>query len=93
MKYTLSPSLRYATFAVMAVVSLAAAAQPATSEKRSGPPEEAIAACKSLQAGKDCSFTGMRGNVTGTCFAPQGKPLACRPKDAPEKRQSKATQP
>lgn len=48
-----------------------------------GPPPEAVAACKSLAAGATCSFTSPRGAETGTCFAPEGKPLACRPKHGP----------
>jgi hypothetical protein len=47
------------------------------------PPPEALAACKSLSSGTDCSFTSPHGAVTGTCWAPEGKPLACKPKDAP----------
>ena len=51
---------------------------------RQGPPPEALAACKSLASGATCSFSGPRGDVSGTCFAPQqGMALACRPKDAP----------
>lgn len=46
------------------------------------PPAEALQACKSLSSGQDCSFTGNRGAVTGTCWAPEGKPLACKLKDA-----------
>ena len=47
------------------------------------PPAEALAACKSLSSGAACSFTAPHGAVTGTCWAPEGKPLACKPKDAP----------
>lgn len=43
------------------------------------PPPEALAACKTLQAGQSCSFTSPRGAEQGSCFAPEGKPLACRP--------------
>ncbi len=46
------------------------------------PPPEALDACKALKAGQDCSFTSPRGAEQGTCFAPEGKPLACRPKHA-----------
>jgi hypothetical protein len=49
-----------------------------------GPPPEALAACKSESAGAVCSFTGRDGQqLQGACWAPEGKPLACRPKDAP----------
>lgn len=47
------------------------------------PPAEALASCKSLSSGNDCSFTSPHGTVTGTCWAPEGKPLACKPKNAP----------
>jgi hypothetical protein len=53
------------------------------SEQRK-PPREAIEACKSLSIGQDCSFTTTERSVKGTCWAPEGKPLACRPKDAPK---------
>jgi len=48
-----------------------------------GPPPEAIAACKAISSGQACSFTTPRGTMQGTCWAPEGKPLACKPKDAP----------
>jgi hypothetical protein len=47
------------------------------------PPPEALAACKSLAAGAACSFNSARGSEAGTCLAPEGKPLACRPKNGP----------
>jgi len=47
------------------------------------PPAEALDACKALSNGKDCSFSSPHGTVKGTCWAPEGKPLACKPKDAP----------
>lgn len=49
-----------------------------------GPPQEALDACKALKSGQDCNFTSPRGAVKGSCFAPEGRPLACRPKDAPK---------
>ncbi len=72
-----------AAWAVSMLVANAASAQPAGGA-RQGPPPEALAACKSLASGAVCSFGGLRGDVSGTCFAPQqGMALACRPKDAP----------
>ncbi len=59
-------------------------AQPA--EGQGGPrkpPPEAIDACKSLRAGQECSFSSPHGMVRGSCWAPEGKPLACKPKDVP----------
>ncbi len=47
------------------------------------PPAEALDACKTLSSGQDCSFLSPRGTAKGTCWAPEGKPLACKPKDAP----------
>ncbi|MBW8844703.1 MAG: hypothetical protein JF607_07000 [Burkholderiales bacterium] len=46
-----------------------------------GPPPEALAACKTAKAGADCSFTHESSTVKGSCWAPEGRPLACRPKD------------
>ena len=57
-----------------------------------GPPPEALAACKSLASGAECGFTAPRGNVKGTCWAPEGRPLACRPKDAPQGGQGQKSQ-
>lgn len=48
------------------------------------PPQEALDACASLTAGQACEFTSPRGTAAGTCWAPEGKPLACKPKDAPD---------
>ena len=48
-----------------------------------GPRPEALAACKTAKAGADCSFTHGDRTVKGSCSAPEGRPLACRPKDAP----------
>jgi hypothetical protein len=60
------------------------AAQPAGAEGRPHtPPPEALQACKALSSGQDCSFTSPRGSVKGACWAPEGKPLACKPSDAP----------
>lgn len=93
MKPNLTFALRSTALAFATLLCLAAEAQPTQDAKRSGPPEQAIAACKALQAGNECSFTANHGNVTGTCFAPQGKPLACRPKNAPEKTPDQSVPP
>jgi len=54
--------------------------------ERRGPPPEALAACKGASAGKACSFKGREDRtVKGTCFAPEGRPLACRPAGMPPK--------
>ena len=45
-----------------------------------GPPQEAIDACVSLTDGDACSFTGRNDeSMSGVCFAPQNKDLACKP--------------
>jgi hypothetical protein len=36
-----------------------------------------------LSSGQGCSFSSPHGTVAGTCWAPAGKPLACKPTDAP----------
>jgi hypothetical protein len=90
------PLLTLACFVSFAYGTLAFAQQSSTqqappkppegqegSQERRGPPPEALAACKSLTAGAACNFTSPRGAETGTCFAPEGRPLACRPKYGP----------
>jgi hypothetical protein len=47
-----------------------------------GPPPEALAACKALTAGQSCSFSSPRGSESGSCWAPPGKALACKPAHA-----------
>ncbi|OYY89391.1 MAG: hypothetical protein B7Y45_12325 [Sphingomonas sp. 28-66-16] len=47
------------------------------------PPEAALDACRALAAGARCSFAGRDGAMTGSCFAPPGRPPACRPAGAP----------
>jgi hypothetical protein len=79
---------RIATLSLLLSVSAgtavaADAPSEANQKPHRGPPPEAFAACSSLSSGATCSFTSPRGSVTGTCFAPEGKPLACRPKDGP----------
>lgn len=86
---TLSARPGMAAMATMALALCGAAvmAQPKPGEgppgDRRGPPAEALAACKSLKAGDACKFTADRGAASGSCWAPEGRPLACRPKDAP----------
>jgi hypothetical protein len=75
------PSLALTALAA-SLLTACACAQPAGTQDRH-PPPEALAACKAAAAGTACTFTSPRGEVTGTCWAPEGKPLACKPKDAP----------
>jgi hypothetical protein len=58
-------------------------AQPTEGGGHRVPPAEALAACKSLASGAECGFTSERGTMKGNCWAPEGKPLACKPKGAP----------
>lgn len=45
-----------------------------------GPPEVALQACAAAVQGDACSFEGRGGEqLQGTCFAPEDKPLACKP--------------
>jgi hypothetical protein len=72
-------SLLAALFCTCGIIS----AQPV--EGQGGPhkpPQEAINACKSFSTGQECTFTSPYGTVKGSCWAPEGKPLACKPKDA-----------
>jgi hypothetical protein len=88
-----------ASATVLAMVLLwagTAAAQPkeaggATEGPRRGPPPEAVAACKSLAAGTACSVTLSSNTLKGSCWAPEGMPLACRPAGAPVPDSGKRT--
>ncbi len=66
------------------------AANSGNTETRKGPPAEALAACNSLASGQACTFEAQRGTVKGVCAAPEGKPLACRPSDAPRRGAQKS---
>jgi hypothetical protein len=60
------------------------AAPPDMSAEHRGPPPEALAACSGKKVDDTCSFaTPRRGTIEGTCKAPEGKPLACRPARRP----------
>jgi hypothetical protein len=77
-------AIRTAFLAALTIaVSVAAAQTDEGQQHHHAPPPEALEACKSLSSGQACSFTSPRGAMTGTCWAPEGKPLACRPKHPP----------
>jgi len=82
---TLSPILLAASCGGLAC------AQPQGGEggQHKGPPPEALAACKSLAAGQPCNFSVDAKTISGSCWAPEGKPLACRPANAPHGGQGK----
>lgn len=76
----------------IALIALAAASLGAVAQSQEGrgpppgggPPPEAIKACTKLAAGAACSFAGRGGQkLTGSCFAPPGRVLACRPARGP----------
>jgi hypothetical protein len=67
-----------------ALISACACAQPAGgSDRPPPPPPEALAACKAAAAGTACNFNSPQGAVSGSCWAPEGKPLACKPGKPP----------
>ena len=50
------------------------------SGRRHGPPPpEAVTACEQKTAGAACSFTHEGNERTGVCWAPESRPLACKP--------------
>lgn len=60
-----------------------AAQPPAHPRGHHRPPPQALQACAASQAGAACSFESPHGQVTGTCRAPEGRPLACVPAGHP----------
>lgn len=68
--------------ATLLLAAVGASAQPQGGPppgEHRGPPPEALAACKTAKAGADCSFTHEGRTMKGSCWAPEGRPLACRP--------------
>jgi hypothetical protein len=50
---------------------------------KGGPPPQMLKICVGKAMGDACSAKGPNGQtVTGTCGAPEGRPLACRPRGA-----------
>jgi hypothetical protein len=82
-------------FILLAALSLVglANAQQRQGDGQRRPPEEAFNACKSLAAGTACKFSGERGEMTGSCWAPEGKPLACKPSGAGSQEKSSSRPP
>ena len=80
---------RTITLAAFLVALFLATSAPAGSDKKSGkrrgPPPQAIEACAEQEEGGACTFTGRRGDVSGTCFVPpRGEhALVCAPEDRP----------
>jgi hypothetical protein len=74
------------TFILVSYLSSTVAnAQPdQQSGERRAPPAEAIAACADLTEDAACSFSGHRGDVTGSCIVPpKGEELVCAPDGGP----------
>lgn len=58
------------------------AQQRSSSSAGGQPAKEMLKACEDKSLGDRCFATPpQRSEVTGTCFAPQGRPLACRPRN------------
>jgi hypothetical protein len=76
------------------LVKAAEQQRPPRDEHRSGPPEEALLACKGLTENDVCSFAGRNDElVSGVCSTPLHQTneitLACRPDNMPEPRTGK----
>lgn len=80
---TLTRSVMLTTLLSMAAAHTALSQAPNGEGQHPGPPPEAIAACKSMGSGAQCTFDSERGSISGTCWAPEGKPLACKPAGNP----------
>jgi len=52
--------------------------------RRGGPPQEAIDACKSSNEGDSCNFETPRGSLSGSCISVK-EGIVCAPKDAPQR--------
>jgi hypothetical protein len=79
-------SITQAVILATYISSTVASAQPdQQSGKRRGPPPEAIEACADQAEGAACSFSGHRGDITGTCIIPpkDQDELACAPEGGP----------
>lgn len=76
-----APSLFRAAFVTLVLTSLALPLAAQDGPPPHGPPpREAIEACASHASGASCAFTSPRGEaLRGTCYAPEGRPLACLP--------------
>jgi hypothetical protein len=66
----------------LALCLMSASAFAADEPDKHRPPEEALTACKGKTADSACTFNVQQAQLTGTCRAPQGRPLACVPSDA-----------
>jgi hypothetical protein len=70
------------------ILSTTANAEPdQQSGKMRGPPAKAFEVCADQAEGADCSFSGHRGDVTGSCIVPRHNEdeLVCAPEGGPPK--------
>jgi hypothetical protein len=76
---------RHALAAALLLCALAfAQGNPHPGGRHRRPPSpEALAACETKAFGDACAYTREGTASTGTCRAPEGKPLACRPAKPP----------
>lgn len=76
-----------AVLAVSLSSSIAIAGSDKQSGKRRGPPPQAIEACADQEEGAACSFSGRRGDVSGSCIVPPHKQdmIVCAPEGGPPK--------
>lgn len=79
----MKPLLLLSLLLAATAVSAQGPGGPPPGGEHRGPPPEALAACKTAKAGADCSFIQGDRTMKGSCWAPEGRPLACRPKDMP----------
>jgi len=79
----LTRTLILTTLMIMGSAHPGLSQSPSDGGQHPRPPPEAIDACKNSSSGAQCSFSTDRGSITGTCWAPEGKPLACKPAGDP----------
>jgi hypothetical protein len=80
--HSITQTLILATY----ILSVTATAGPdQQSGKRHGPPLDALEACADRTEGAACSFSGRRGDVTGSCIVPRHNEneLICAPEGGP----------
>lgn len=73
--------MKFTTTLLLATTLVSSAyAMKEEGDKKRRPPREAIVACESKDEGASCSFSGKRGDVSGTCVKKESsKPAACKP--------------
>lgn len=88
------PAARVSAAAVVLCLSLTASGEPPGAEREPPRPRpQAIEACAALARDAACRFPAERGTVSGACWAPPGRPLACRPSQPPADDDERARPP